>query len=126
MAGGQQARRIWVPSVDRADDVDDVGGRQVAPGRCHRAPHRQSVGVANAADPAALRQDPWPAPPVNGAVHPAAPEQAAVGGIDDHIDLLGRDVALHQRDPCRHPALRWPSVRRIRSATPAGSLTIWS
>jgi hypothetical protein len=33
MAGGQQARRIGVPSVDRADDVDDVGRRQVAPGR---------------------------------------------------------------------------------------------
>src|SRR5947208_2436627 len=76
--------------------------------------------VGSPPDPPALRQDPGAAPAVDGAVDPAPAEQAPVGGIDDGIDVLNRDVALHQRDARQHVALRQVSKNirvALRSAT---------
>ena len=47
----------------------------------------------------ARSEDLRPAPSVDGPVDPAAAEQGGVGGVDDRVDPLGRDVALGEPDP---------------------------
>ena len=40
---------------------------------------------------------------MNGAIHPAAAEQGAVGGIDDGVHLEGGDIPEVDRDPALFP-----------------------
>ena len=46
---------------------------------------------------------------VDGAVDAAAPEQPPVGRVDDGVDPLGRDVALHGLEQRRH-RVDYPAV----------------
>ena len=67
--------------------MEDVPGRQV--------PARRQLRIAGlaAAQLAALLEDGRAAGAVNGTVDAAAAEQRRVGGVDDRVHFLLRDVA---------------------------------
>lgn len=48
------------------------------------------------AQPATLGEDLGPSGPMDGAIDAAPSQEAGVGGIHDGLDLLARDVTLHQ------------------------------
>jgi hypothetical protein len=55
--------------------------------------------MPGAADLLASGQDLCAPAAVDRAVHAAAAQQRRVGGVDDGVDLLLRDVALHEEQP---------------------------
>ena len=54
-----------------------------------------------ATDPTAFGHDGWAAGAVDGAIHTTAASKGRVGGVDDGVDPLDRDVALNQRETSR-------------------------
>src|SRR3712207_9172405 len=82
---------------DRPDRVHDPAMRQV--------PRARGLGVARraAAERLALREDARARGAMDGPVDAAAPEEARVGGVDDHVGRLARDVALDERDAVDAP-----------------------
>ena len=98
MARGEKlVLALSAAAPDRPDGVDHVPRRQVARRR------RLRVAGRAAAEAAALLEDRRAAGTVDRAVDAAAAEQRLVGGVDDRVDLLLRDVALDELDPAHRP-----------------------
>jgi glyoxylate carboligase len=84
IAAGKQFRLLMVAATpDRPDSMNDMAGRQVvAPGDLGLA------GIAALELPALFKKA-WASCTVNRPVNAAAPEQRAVCGIDNGIDVEG-------------------------------------
>ena len=80
---------------DGADRVDDVTRGQLAGRR------RLRIAGLAAAESAAFLENGGPAAAMNGSVHAAAAQQGGIRRVYDRVDLLGRDVALSERDSFR-------------------------
>ena len=78
--------------------MNDPGGGQLTGSRGHGLAGGQAVGIPIGSDPAAFLQNRPAAGAVNSAVDATAAEQGMVGGIDDGVHLLFRDVALDHMD----------------------------
>ena len=78
--------------------MNDPGGGQLTGCRGHGLAGGQAVGIPIGSDPAAFLQNRPAAGAVNSAVDATAAEQGMVGGIDDGVHLLFRDVALDHMD----------------------------
>jgi hypothetical protein len=76
----------------RSDGMKDVPGLQPSRVCSHGIPGRTSLRIPFAG----LLHEDRPGGAMNGAIHPAPASEGRVGGIDDRIDLLGRDVPLHE------------------------------
>ena len=84
---GQQLGLAALPAApDRAHGMDHVLGRQVAGRRDDGRAGGAAVGILGVG----LGHDRRPAAAVDRAVHAAPARQAAVGRVDDRIDLLER------------------------------------
>src|SRR6185503_20006894 len=92
----RQRRRFTLPPAapDRTHGVDHVAGGEEAGGGDDRLPLRQRTLALP--DPLALLEDGGSATAVDGAVHAAPAHQARVGGVDDGVHRLSREVALRQ------------------------------
>jgi hypothetical protein len=114
VAAGQQLRLAAAPAAPhRPDRVDHVPGRKPPGAGDLRLP-----GLA-AAEPAALRQQLRTRRPMDGAVDPAAAEQAGVRRVDDRLGGdVGGDVPEVQRDR-RHGPPTLPAG--VASASESGS-----
>jgi len=92
MRGGEQLRVLRGAGVHRTHRVDDPASGQV-PGRGgHCLTGRQSRAQGRGPQPLALLEDGRATCPVDRAVDSPTTEQGAVGGVDDHIGVEGRDV----------------------------------
>lgn len=80
------------PAPHRADGMEDVTGQKLTRVGGHRAPRRASLRIAGAR---LLHQD-WSGCPMDRTVHSPTTGQFRVGGVDDGVDSLGRDVSLSQ------------------------------
>jgi hypothetical protein len=58
---------------------------------------------------------------VDCAVDASAAEQRGVGRVDDHVHLLGGDVALDQHDACHGGILRIQAAGRLTAPPPEGA-----
>ena len=111
-ADGREIDRMAVVLARKAQAVAVAAGQQlglavlpVAPARARRVDNvarRQAVAAgdlrlagAAAVEAAALVEQAGAGGHVDGAIHPAAAEQRAVGGVDDGVDIRLRDVALN-------------------------------
>ena len=99
--------------VAGADRVHDEARREVSGACGDGSSGGQPLRIALGPDPPALLEDLRAAPPVDRPVDASAPEQRGVGGVDDHVHLLGGDVALDQRDPCHGTAPGVPLDREV-------------
>src|SRR5690606_25687219 len=119
-AGGEQ-RRVGLTAVPvRPHRVDHPPGRQVVPGGGHRLPDRQPVGQLGAPQLHALLEQPWTGGAVDRAVDPAPTQEGGVGGVDDGVDVLAGDVALHGFDT--HD----PIVPGAGTGTTPAAATLWT
>ena len=82
---------------DRPDGMDHVSRREVAGRRRLRV-----AGLAASEEPR-LGEDRRPAHAMDRPVDASAAQERRVRGVDDRIDLLLRDVALHELDPAHWP-----------------------
>ena len=88
----QEAGVLRNAAKDRTHRVNDLFNGQAAGG----GDHRLAGGAPS--QPARLGLNVRPASPVNGAVHPAAGNQAAVGRVDNGLDVSRGDVAFSQSE----------------------------
>src|SRR5690606_7802492 len=103
----------------RAHGVDDPPRREVVPGGGHRLPDRQPVGQLGAPQLHALLEQPWTGGAVDRAVDPAPTQEGGVGGVDDGVDVLAGDVALHCFDT------HGPIVPGAGAGTTSGVAKLW-
>ena len=88
VAGGKQVRLPPSPPVPHgAHRMDDVFGWKAV------ALRRLGLAGGTAVEGAALGQQFRAGRPVDGPVHPAAPQQGCVGGVDDGVNLQRGDVS---------------------------------
>jgi len=106
VAGGQQTRHFGLAAVDRTDRVDDPARWQATAGGDHGVSRRQAVGPFLCTDLAACCEDLRPALAMDRAVHPAAAEQAPVGGVHDRIDLDLGEITLLENESATSDLLR--------------------
>ena len=96
MARGEElVLRVVAALPNGADRMDDVAGGQLT-----RRRRLRIAGLA-AAESAAFLENGGPAAAMNGSVHAAAAQQGRIRRVHDRVDLLGRDVALSERDSFR-------------------------
>ena len=93
VAGCKQLRlALFATMPDRSHGVDDMFCRKITAGGDFRI-----AGFA-AVEFAAFFEDRGPACAVDGPVDAPAAEEALVGGVDDGVDALPGDIALHGFD----------------------------
>ncbi len=100
--------------------MDDEAGRQV-----EAVGDDGLTGRALADGPAGRLQALGPGGAVDGTVDATAAEQLAVGRVDDGVDPLGRDVALHGLEQRRHRVDYPPVVDDEVGGTSLSSDTAW-
>ena len=86
---------------DRADRMNDATGGQVAASRDRHLPSRQRSSTRD--DPRTLPGNFRTTGPVDRPADPAPRREPPVGGVDDRVDRLARDVPADQLDPIPVP-----------------------
>src|SRR4029079_9988360 len=94
---------------DRTDGVDHVTGGETKARGDARVARRAAADLPAGLEQLAARGA------MDGAVHAAAAEQRRVGGVDDRVDVLLRDVAPNRLDECRAHG-RGTLLHRLASA----------
>ncbi len=89
---------VLLRGVDRTHGVDHPPRVQLTRRRGDRLPRGQAPAVPGGAQSAALVEDRGAAPAVDGTVDSSPAEEGGVGGVDDRVDALPRDVALNEDD----------------------------
>src|SRR6516162_8510203 len=123
VAGGEErSARLSTAAHHRPDGVDHEFCREGTGGGEDRFAGRQTVGKPFRAQLLALFENGSTAAAVDGAVHSAAAEQCGVGGVDDGVDSLRRDVANQHAHPVREK--RFKKIRHVGSGkrSPSGSM----
>lgn len=82
----------------RADRVDDMTRGHPPGTRDDGMARRQAVRVVALAHAPAFSEEAGSGCGMDGTVDAATTEQARVGGVDDDVDVLRRDVALNDLD----------------------------
>lgn len=113
-------------ALDRADGMDDIVGGQGAARRGNYLAGRQAVWPMPAPDFTTGREDGRAAPAMDGAIDPAATEQAAVGSIDDGVDPLFGEVTNQQADAIAEKVVVGIGHRCSREVAPARHATHFS
>ena len=122
VAGGQQAAVGLARVPVRPHDVDDPGGRQGAGGGPAGVARGEPAGEARLA----VGQHRRSARAVDRPVDAPAAAHAAVGGVDDRVDLLLGDVALHGGGPhVSPPGASRPGHCARTSSSVARSRAAW-
>jgi hypothetical protein len=92
--------------------MDHVSRRQI-PGSGN---HRLAGGTPVRILLARLSHDVWPTTPMDGTINPTTTGQPAIGGVDDRVGILVRDIPSEQFERTRtdggmhgHALILWPN-----------------